>query len=473
VSRLPAKRAIRFGVAFVLALAVEYCLGQLSATRAADYRVATFSADITIPIGHACMGGGVADAKEVLDPLFARGFVLLGAEQPIVVVALDWCQCNNDSFDRWRDGLAKAAATTRGRVMLATVHQHDAPICDLTAQRLLDQQGLAGYNCDPHFHEQAVQKTATALKAALAHARRVTHFGIGQAKVEQVASNRRVTNADGKITWERGSYSGDIFGAPEGEIDPWLKTLSFWDGDEAVLCWSSYAVHPMSTYGGGKVSADFPGLARARRQEDDPQVFQIYFTGCAGDTTAGKYNTHTPEFRQNLADRLYQGMVAAWKATRRQPLGQIDFRVAELTLPPRDNGSFTIPAMQQALADGKLGRWQRISAALGLSWRQRVAEGEPIDMPCLDLNGGAAQFLVMPAETFVGYQLAAQSLRPNSYVMVSGFGDGAPGYIPTADCWRDGYDDAYCWVDRTVERPMIEAMKQALGLSPLAVKERH
>ena len=33
--------------------------------------------------------------------------------------------------------------------MLATVHQHDAPICDLTAQRLLDQYGLKGWNCDP------------------------------------------------------------------------------------------------------------------------------------------------------------------------------------------------------------------------------------------------------------------------------------------------------------------------------------
>ena len=76
-----------------------------------DFRVATFQADITIPIGHACMGGGVADAKQILDPLFAKGFVLLGAGEPIVLVALDWCQCNNDSYDHWRSGLA---ARSRG-----------------------------------------------------------------------------------------------------------------------------------------------------------------------------------------------------------------------------------------------------------------------------------------------------------------------------------------------------------------------
>jgi hypothetical protein len=428
-----------------------------------EYRVATFSADITIPIGHACMGGGVADAKQIVDPLFAKGLVLIGADSPVVIVALDWCQCNNDSYDRWRDVLAQAAGTTRTRVMLATVHQHDAPICDLTAQKLLDQFGLKGYNCDPEFHEKAAQRTAAALKESLSRTRRVTHAGMGQAKVERVASNRRVVNPKGRITWERGSYSGDIYRAPEGEIDPWLKTLSLWDGDKPVVAWSCYAVHPMSYYGRGGVSADFPGLARARRQADDPAVFQLYFTGCAGDTTAGKYNDHSPKLREALAERLYQGMVAAWKATERRPLGQVKFRAAEMRLPARNTGEFTAEAMKMTLGDPKATRWQRISAALGLSWQQRVQRGQAVDVPCLELAGGAAVMTIMPGESFVGYQLAVQRLRPESFVMVAGFGEGAPGYIPTDQCWKDGYDDGYCWVPRMTERLMMTAMAKALG----------
>jgi len=429
---------------------------------AAEYRVATFEADVTIPIGHACMGGGIADAKEIVDPLFAKGFVLTGAGEPIVVVALDWCQSNNDSYDRWRDVLAAAAGTTRHRVMLATVHQHDAPICDLAAQKLLDQYGLKGYNCDPVFHEKAVQRTAAALAKALGSPRRVTDFGLGQAKVDRVASNRRVVTPDGKIHWGRGSASGNMYGAPEGEIDPYVKTISFWDGDRPVLAWSCYAVHPMSHYGRGGVSADFPGIARARRQKDDPAVFQVYFTGCAGDTTAGKYNTGAAENRPVLADRLYQGMLAAWNTTRRFPLERIDYRVAELPLPARDGGDFTPAAMKRILADPRETRWRRISAALGLSWRRRVEAGQPVDVPCLDL-GGRAQFLIMPAESFVGYQLAAQRLRPDSFVVVAGFGDGAGGYIPTDQCWKDGYDDSYCWVPRMTEKLMTDAMARALG----------
>src|SRR5688572_20827494 len=69
---------------------------------AAEYKVATFESDITIPIGHPCMGGGIANAREIVDPLFAKGFVLLAHDQPIVVLSLDWCQLNNDAFDRFR-----------------------------------------------------------------------------------------------------------------------------------------------------------------------------------------------------------------------------------------------------------------------------------------------------------------------------------------------------------------------------------
>ena len=450
---------------------------------AGGFAVATFEADITIPIGHACMGGGVADAKEIVDPLWAKGFVLLrqrpdkpqaaGQEfAPIVVLALDWCQCNNDSYDRWRTVLAQAAGTEPRRVMLATVHQHDAPIFDLGAQALLDQYGLKGWNCDPVFHEQAVQRVASALRKALKKPRRVTHLGMGQAKVERIASNRRVVTPEGRVHWGRGSASGDLYGAPEGEIDPWLKTLSLWDEDQPIVAWSCYAVHPMSYYGRGGVSADFPGMARAWRQRDDPAVFQIYFTGCAGDTTAGKYNTGAPENRPELAKRLYQAMVAAWKATVRRPLEDVAFRCASLDLPPRDGGKFALDAMRRTLADPKATRWQRISAALGLSWRQRLAAGRPIDVPCLDLNHGTALFPILPAESFVGYQLAAQRLRPEAFVMVAGFGDGAPGYIPTDQCWKDGYQDDYCWVAPMTEGIILQALRQALAAPSAPAPQR-
>ena len=48
---------------------------------ASDFRLATFQAEVTAPIGHALMGGGIAPASEVIDPLYCKGVVLLGADQ--------------------------------------------------------------------------------------------------------------------------------------------------------------------------------------------------------------------------------------------------------------------------------------------------------------------------------------------------------------------------------------------------------
>jgi hypothetical protein len=378
------------------------------------------------------------------------------------VVAVDYCQLNNGAYDRWRDVLAEAAGTDRRHVLLATVHQHDAPICDPRAQEILDAHGMERSMCDPAVYEKAAQKTARALRLALTAPRRVTHVGVGQALIEQLASNRRIVEPDGKVHWDRTSAAKNWHDAAEGQVDPYLKTISLWDGDKAVLAWSCYSIHPMSYYGKGLVSADFVGRARARREADDLDVFQIYFTGCAGDTTAGKYNHGLPEERAVLAERLYKGMLSAWQATVKKPLDHVEFRCAELRLEAREGGDFEPDALQRILSDSKETRWRRNCAAMGLSWRERLAKNEPIDVPCLDL--GPAQFMVMPAESFVQYQLTAQRLRPDSFVVAAGFGDGAPGYMPTDENWKDGYNDTYCWIKPMSDAKINAAMAETLGV---------
>ncbi|MFN0128734.1 MAG: hypothetical protein ACKV19_18850, partial [Verrucomicrobiales bacterium] len=242
------------------------------------FRLATFEADVTVPMGHGMMGGSWL-SKRVADPLEARGIVLLGGGSPVVFVALDWCEIRNDALERWRRELADAAGTQPDRVMVVALHQHDAPIADLAAERILRSRGLTGTVCDPEFHETAVQRVAGSLRASLANARPVSHVGTGRARVQRLASNRRYELADGSIHFDRTSATRNplAMAAPEGTIDPWLRTLSFWNGADPVAALSTYAVHPMSYYGQGEVSADFPGLARRRRQSEIPGVHQVYF----------------------------------------------------------------------------------------------------------------------------------------------------------------------------------------------------
>ncbi|MGL4552283.1 MAG: hypothetical protein ACRC33_13980 [Gemmataceae bacterium] len=182
---------------------------------------------------------------------------------------------------------------------MTAIHQHDAPSADLTAERLSAAQKLGKSTLDLVWHEKAVGRVAAALAASSKRARPVTHVGTGEAKVDRVASNRRVFGKGGKVELFRGSAIKNprARAAPEGQIDPWLKTLSFWDRDRALASVSVYATHPMSFYGQGNVSSDFPGLARRRRQADDPGVIHFYANGCGGDLAAGKHNDGSPEAR--------------------------------------------------------------------------------------------------------------------------------------------------------------------------------
>ena len=102
---------------------------------AQEFRIATFSADVTIPLNHRCMGVLPTKSLRVKDPLEAKGFVLLGPDWPIVVVAVDWCEIRNGAYDQWRDALAKAAGTDRERVLVTSLHQHDAPVTDSGAAK--------------------------------------------------------------------------------------------------------------------------------------------------------------------------------------------------------------------------------------------------------------------------------------------------------------------------------------------------
>ncbi len=413
------------------------------------------------------MGGGIAPARTIEDPLFVHGLVLRGAGEPVVLAVVDWCEIRNDAYERWRAVLAEAAATTPGRVLVSCVHQHDAPIADLEAQRLLEEHKAAGAICIPEFHEKAVQAVARALRKGLESPRAITHLGTGRARVEKVASNRRYPGSDGKPLFGRTSATRDPYARdqPEGTIDPWLETLSFWDGDKPVAALSCYATHPMSYYGKGGVSADFVGLARKRRQADDPAVFQAYLSGCSGNVTAGKYNDGAPDNRPILADRLYRAMTAAWEATKRVPLTSVSFRSLPLRLEPRGGPGFTVADLTKRLTSDPKPFGQCL-AALGLSWRKRADAGHKIDVPVLDF--GAVQFLLLPAESYVEYQLLAQRLRPDSFVMVAGYGECAPGYIPTEKAVEEGDANLrdWCWVAPGAEKAMTAVLTEALKKTP-------
>ena len=272
-----------------------------------------------------------------------------------------------------------------------------------------------------------------------------------------------MVDADGKAVFARYSATRDaaIRDQPEGLIDPWLKVLSFWHGERPLAAINAYATHPMSYYGGGAISSDFVGLVREQRRRDQPDVHQIYVSGCSGDVTAGKYNDGSPENRARLTERMHNAMADAWQATIRHPLERVELRSARLVLPHRE-GDQTAEALRPAGRRGAAGVPAAL-AAMGLSSRQLHPHGHEIDVIGIDF--GAAQLVLLPGESLVGYQLLAQQMRPDTFVMAIGYGECSPGYIPTDAASREGYAESqgWCWVAPEVEGRMTAALRQALA----------
>ncbi len=158
-------------------------------------------------------------------------------------------------------------------------------------------------------------------------------------------------------------------------------------------------------------------------------------------------------------------MTAAWEATKRVPLKSVAFRSVPMRLEPRGGPGFTVADLTKRLTSDPKPFGQCL-AALGLSWRKRADAGHKIDVPVLDF--GAAQFVLMPAESYVEYQLLAQRLRPDSFVMVAGYGECAPGYIPTEKAVEesDGNLTDWCWVAPGAEKAMSAALAEALKATP-------
>jgi hypothetical protein len=299
------------------------------------------------------------------------------------------------------------------------------------------------------------------LQHSLAKAKPITHVGTGQGRVEQVASNRRILGADGKIAMMRMSKSNDekVRSAPEGLIDPYLKTISFWNGDQAVAAMHYYATHPMSYYGDGRVTADFCGLARNKRQQEQPDVFQVYFTGCAGNIAAGKYNNGKPELRPILRDRVHAGMVAAWEATKRQPISKLEWSTTDINFPHRTDAEFLPDQLKKLLNDPHARSQKRLIAAIILSWIDRA--DKPVELSRLRI--GNASIVHLPGEPFIEYQLFAQDQRHDNFVCVAGYGDGGCGYIPMEVSYAEGgYEPKMAFVGPQSESLLKAKIKQLL-----------
>jgi hypothetical protein len=449
-------------VSGILTAAVSLLLACEGPAAAASLKVTTFECDVTPPLGQPIYSS-YQPLAVIEHPLLAKGVVLDDGQERYVLCAVDYCELRNEAHSLFRREIAKAVGTDPNHVAVQSVHQHTAPMVDIDAVRILEEFDDPPPHPENRVFQEAAARLAKAAKRSLERFQSCDSLGLGEAKVERVAATRRVKDKDGKIIVRFSSCTDPKLRAmPEGRIDPMVKAITFAAGKKPLVRLFYYATHPQSFYGDPRASYDVPGIARERLQHEEG-VTEIYFTGCAGDVTMGKYNDGTKLARTQLAKRLYEGMKSAIAATRYAPIEPMTWRTYPLVLPRRTDAGYSAEESRARIVDPKQVSSVRFyRGAIPLAFAARI--DRPIELCSLTI--GKLHIVNLPGEPMIEFQLYAQSLLPNAFVAVAGYGDGCCGYLCTDAAYQEGgYEPTDTLVAPGSEALLKKALRSLLDVT--------
>jgi hypothetical protein len=384
-------------------------------------RAAAFRADVTPALGEPLIW--VDPAGEILDPLWAKGVIIDGPSGRVAICAVDWCGVGGWVHRMFRDRLAGAVRTDPSRVAVQTVHQHTAPYIEGGGYELMARLPKPPLMMSRRFLEAVTGRVADAAADAMKRLRPVDAIGVSSFGLERVGSARRLM-VDGKLVIRFSGSGKDrrMAELPEGDIDTRLRTVTLQGGGKAVVRLHYYASHPQTFCCNGQVTADFVGAAREEIEREEG-VPQIYFTGCAGDVTVGKYNDGGAEARDGLAKRLAAGMRASNKSMRGIQIGGMGWRSLELRLPLNPGPRDVWPPAELAKLNGTEIYRRAIHAAFPL-------RKEPLTISMLRL--GDLRIVHLPGEPMLEFQ------RHAGEAIVAGYGDISPGYLCPDKAFEEG-----------------------------------
>ena len=410
----------------------------------------TFKLDVTPEIG-ATMAYSIHREKK--NSIYIRGAVFDDGQKRVVWAACDYLFICGETYLAWREKIAEAAGTEPLNVFLHSIHTHESmwiapefnPGPGDDWRKVSDQE-----YCD---------KTIAELAALIAEKcagpwRPIAKLYTAEQRVWGLASCRRVLDKDGKFIDVRWSEctNPQMHQLPVGVIDPLLRSVVFEDADgEKFLAIHFYATHPQTESLRDSVSPDVPGYALRMAEARFPGMEQVYFNGCGGNVTLGKYNViEDDEGIALLGSRLGKYIIANLGALIEREVGKIEIVRA----------SFDVPYDEERLqmAASNVGNREYVRATIDL-WRKsnltRVSFGPEVHLLSFEL-----------CEVCVEYQLYAQSLIPTLFLGAAAYGNCITEYIPTADAYGDGSYESNprdCVVKPEIEQSLKKAIDEVLA----------
>ena len=339
--------------------------------------------------------------------------------------------------------------------MLHSVHQHDAPLIlpdgfDGDGEHSMTERAMTSAS------KAYCQRTLASVCQAVSNAVKgawtpITRVATAEQRVSGLGAARRLVDESGICVGVRWSRCSDekLRAWPVGEIDTLLRTICFEGPDGAkFVALHFYATHPMASYLRKKVGPDVPGAAVQFAQKKTPDLMHIYFTGCAGNVTLGKYNiTGDQAAIDSLGQRLGQAFLTNLDCLVDRKIGPIRFVRSTLDVP------FDMYRVENVNPD----RRDYTKRTLDL-WKTAT-------ITRFSLGDAVHALSIGMGEVCVEYQLYAQSLVPDQFLATAAYVNGVYEYTPLAKAFPEGgYEssDRACPVTPEIEPRLKAAIREAL-----------
>lgn len=223
-----------------------------------------------------------------------------------------------------------------------------------------------------------------------------------------------------------------------GPVDSTLDVIRLDTTDDVpIAVVFSYACHP-TVIGPGHldVSPDWPGAARSRVEDELPGAVAIFLQGCCGDCNVG-HSAHASMHLGATADRT-----PAAAARIGTDIGATVAQLARTAVTQAVTIDSTATAVEWVWPPG-VGDTVRSApeassrpAALGrmrVAWQERMAAAphdvaESLSIQCF--RWGRTLIVQLSGEPFVQLAIDLRRALPDWNVVVAGYSNGVPGYVP-------------------------------------------
>lgn len=412
-----------------------------------------FRVDVTPPIGERIAYSLI---EKPGDPIYVSGIILDDGGTKAAWISCDFIYIRGEAVNRWKTAIAQVIGCPPENVMLHSVHQHDAPLIlpeqfDGPGERSLTAKTMT--SASKAYCDRTVASVCDAVSEAVKGVwTPIVRIATAEQRVSGLGAARRLVDESGVcvgVRWSRCSNEQHR-SWPVGEIDTLVRTICFeGPGGAKFVALHFYATHPMAAYLRKKVGPDVPGAAIQFAQKKTPELMHIYFTGCGGNVTFGKYNSTGDQVAiDSLGQRLGQAFLTNLDCLVERKIGPIRFVRSTLDVP------FDMARLENANPDNRdytkrtLDLWKKATVT-------RFSLGN--DVHVLSIGMG---------EVCVEYQLYAQSLVPDQFLATAAYVNGVYEYTPVAKAFPEGgYESSAraCPVKPEIEQRLKAAIGETLA----------